>query len=185
MSKIPKKAKRIFNGTVFDVYQWKQKMFDGSFKTFEMAKKLDTISVIATVGDKIAVLYQQQPGTEWYYTLPGGYVDVPGETARTAALRELLEETGLKPKRIKLWRTNNAHSRMTSNHYFFIAQDCEKVSDQEVDGGEKIKVLMKTFEQFLKYADIRSFHNQGLIIEMLRARLYPKEKAKLKKEIFG
>ncbi len=182
--KIPKNAKRVFHGTVFDIYQWKQKMFDGKFKTFEIAKRIDTISVIATVGDKIAILYQQQPGTGWYYTLPGGYADEPGETARNAALRELEEETGLVPKKLKLWRINDGHSRMTAKHYMFIAQDCKKTGMKKLDGGERIKVMMKNFDQFLKFSDIRTFHNDGLLIEMLRARINSKDKAALRKLIF-
>jgi hypothetical protein len=33
--KTPKGAKLAFRGVVFDVYQWKQRMFDGSYQTFE------------------------------------------------------------------------------------------------------------------------------------------------------
>ncbi len=37
--KIPPNAKRVFKGIIFDVYQWQQKMFDGSKETFEMLKR--------------------------------------------------------------------------------------------------------------------------------------------------
>ncbi len=185
MTSIPKSAKQVFKGTVFDVYQWKQKLFNGKHKIFEVAVRQSTISVIATIKDKIVVLHMQQPRTPWYYTLPGGYIDVPGETPRQAALRELLEETGLKPKRFKLWRVYNEHSRMVSKHYFYIAQDCKKVSEIKPDGGEKIKVYLKSFDQFLQFSSVDSFHNHGLMIEMLRAKLDPKLKNKFKKLIFG
>ena len=40
---IPHNAKKVFNGILFDVYQWKQKMFDNSIKTFEMLKRKSSL----------------------------------------------------------------------------------------------------------------------------------------------
>lgn len=36
--KLPPQAKKVFTGQIFDVYQWEQEMYDGSFETFEMLK---------------------------------------------------------------------------------------------------------------------------------------------------
>jgi len=33
---VPEEAKLVFKGIIYDVYQWEQKMFDGTFSTFEM-----------------------------------------------------------------------------------------------------------------------------------------------------
>lgn len=185
LMKIPKHAKRVFNGTVFDIYQWKQKMFDGSKKTFEIAHRLDTISIIAIVENKIVILYQQQPNTPWYYTLPGGYVDDRRESHKKAALRELLEETGLKPKKIKLWKNYRNDTRLKSNHYIYIAQDCKKVAEQTPDGGEKIKVKLISFEKFLKFAHVDNFHNRGLVTDMLKAIISAKAKRQMKSDFFS
>lgn len=181
---IPKHAKKVFVGTVFDIYQWKQKMFNATTRTFEAAKRMDGVCIVATVKNKIVLLWQKQPGTNWYYTLPGGYMD-PGETPKQAALRELLEETGLKPKRIKLWKTFRGTTRIDSKFYVFIAQGCEKVGEQNLDGGEIIEIQLKSFEQFLKYSDHPKFYNRDVIIEMLRARLSIKSKQALKGLLFG
>ena len=54
--KIPQQAKKVFKGTIFSVYQWQQKMFDGTFQTFEMLKRAYTIEVIASAGDKIFMI---------------------------------------------------------------------------------------------------------------------------------
>jgi len=40
--KLTSQAQRVFKGIIFDVYQWKQKMFDGSQGIFEMLKRPDT-----------------------------------------------------------------------------------------------------------------------------------------------
>lgn len=69
---IPKHAKKVFHGEFFQVLQWEQVMFDSSTKTFEAALHPDGVTVIATVKDKIVILKQKQPHTQWYYTLPGG-----------------------------------------------------------------------------------------------------------------
>jgi hypothetical protein len=50
---IPKQAQRVFKGQIFDVYQWPQKLFDGSTQTFEMLKRPDTLTVLAIKNDKL------------------------------------------------------------------------------------------------------------------------------------
>jgi ADP-ribose pyrophosphatase len=182
---IPKHAKKVFKGTVFDVFQWEQKMFNGTTKIFEVAEQLHGVSIIATVKDKVVVLKQKQPDTSWYFTLPGGYLDIPGETPKQGALRELMEETGLKPSKIKHWNTFERQGRARSKYHVFIAYDCQKVAEQSVDGGEKIEVNLVTFEKFLKLSDETKFHNKDVVIEMLRARVSKQKKAEFKKLIFG
>ncbi len=184
--KVPKGAKRVFHGTVFDIYQKRQKLYNGETKIFEWAKRIDGASLIATVGDKIVVLRQRQPTKPWYYTLPGGFMDKPGETPKAAALRELLEETGLKPCKLKLWRTFPSRgARLITNLYVFIAQDCRKIAEPELDGGEKIEVKYYTFNQFLHCFEDPDFHATELMIDMLKIMHNPNSKAKLKKEIYG
>lgn len=61
-SKIPSVAQRVFRGQIFDVYQWPQMLFDGTVATFEMLKRADSVSVIATTSDgHILLAAQQQP----------------------------------------------------------------------------------------------------------------------------
>lgn len=183
--KIPKHAKRVFKGVIFDIYQWPQKMYDGNIKTFEATKQKDGILIIPTIGDKIVIQKQRQPGTNWYYTVPGGRLDVPKENPRQTALRELLEETGMKPKNIRLWKKIQNPSYIIRNLYIFVANDCKKVTELELDGGEKVSLELLTFDQFLKLSDHPSFFRDQFMILMLEARLNPKIKAKFKKAIFG
>lgn len=42
---VPDAAQHVFEGMIFDVYQWPQKLFDGSEHTFEMLKRPDTVVV--------------------------------------------------------------------------------------------------------------------------------------------
>ncbi len=185
IQKIPKNAKRVFKGTVFEIYQWKQKLFDSKFRTFERARTVNGVGTIATVKNKIVVLYQRQPGTGWYHSLPGGYLDHYDENPKYGALRELVEETGLEPKKIKLYKTFSNYGRVTTSTFLYIAQDCQKVSEPIVEGGEDIKMKLVTYDQFLKLTDNPNFGYRDLTILMLRARMSKTEKSKLKKAIFG
>ena len=60
--KIPDNAKLVFKGVIFDVYQWQQELFDGSQATFEALKRPGTVQVIPTVGDRVLLSYEEQPG---------------------------------------------------------------------------------------------------------------------------
>lgn len=184
MSKIPPHAKKVFQGDVYEIYQWPQQMFDGTVKTFEVAKRLPGVSIIATHQDKIVILHQRQPNTDWHHTLPGGYMDKPGENPLEAAERELLEETGLKSEQIFHWKTYNPGGRLDSDLHFFIAPNCQKIAEQSLDGGEEIVVQFVDFEEFLEFAHHENFHSRSLIIEMLKAKLDPNHKNEFKKLIF-
>lgn len=185
MSTIPNHAKKVFKGEVFHIYQWEQTMFDSRTAIFEKAQTLDGGSVIATIGKKIIILKQKQPGTGWYYSLPGGYFEHPKENPKKGVVRELLEETGYKPGSIKLYKIFDSKHRVHSNHFLYIARDCVKVAEPCLDGGEIIKLKLVSFEEFLKYSDNPHFHHRDIIIELLRARLSKKAKSEFKKLIFG
>lgn len=73
---IPPHAKRVFKGILFDVYQWQQKQYDGSYKTFEKIKRSDTVSVIpVTAEGKFIITHQEQPLTDPFTGFPGGILD--------------------------------------------------------------------------------------------------------------
>lgn len=182
---LPKSAKRVFKGTLFDVYQWRQKMFDGSYKIFESIKRQDAVVVLATVKNKIVVLKQKQPNTGWYLSEPGGRMDKAGESPKNAALRELLEETGLKPKKLILWKKSNPGHKVMFTLYIFIARDCKQAAKASPDNGEIIQTKLVSFEDFLKLSDNPNYVYGDLLPHMLRARISKSAKSKFKKLIFG
>ena|SRR3989344_5917123 len=92
--KIPIQAKKVFDGKIFDVYQWRQEMFDGTTEIFEMIKRSGTIQIIPTIGSKILLSYEEQPTKPKTYTFLGGRQE-EGEDVLVAAKRELKEEAGL------------------------------------------------------------------------------------------
>ncbi|MBI5342336.1 MAG: NUDIX hydrolase, partial [Deltaproteobacteria bacterium] len=52
-----------------------------------------TVDVIIEVGDRIVLVQRKYPPPGW--AIPGGFIDA-GETAQDAAVREAMEETGLR-----------------------------------------------------------------------------------------
>lgn len=93
---IPREAELVFRGEIYKVYQWPQKMPDGSVKTFEMLRRPDTVMVIALdqAGDVLVIDEKQPGGIIRNNHLPVGRVDPSDESVFVAAQRELREETG-------------------------------------------------------------------------------------------
>jgi 8-oxo-dGTP pyrophosphatase MutT (NUDIX family) len=137
---IPKNAKRVFQGVIYDVYQWPQKMFDGSIETFEMLKRPDTVIVFAIKDDKLVILRQQQPHTTEFYGLPCGRHDDSDETELEAAKRELLEETGMTFRNWRLVWATQPVSKIDWCLYWFLATDFIDQTEQTLDAGEKISI---------------------------------------------
>lgn len=101
-TRIPPEAAKVFSGKIYDIYQWQQELYDGTFTTFEMAKHIDAVSIIPILDDdRVVILHEQQPRHKARIAFPGGHID-RGEGPFEAAVRELQEETGMKFKDIKL-----------------------------------------------------------------------------------
>lgn len=144
---IPEGAKLVFKGVIHDIYQWEQEMFDGTYETFEMIKRPDTVKVLAIKDNKIVVIEQEQPGDPPYYDLPAGRHDVETEDELAAAKRELLEETGMAFTNWKLLDVTQRHAKIEQFIYIFLATGFESQTDQKLDPGEKITVQLLDFNE--------------------------------------
>jgi 8-oxo-dGTP pyrophosphatase MutT (NUDIX family) len=173
---IPGNAKKVFSGVLFDVYQWEQKMFDGSTATFEKLKRPDTVVVFPVMDDgRIILTEQEQPGrTSGFIGAAGGRVDA-GEETLAAAKRELLEETGHTAERFIVWDAQQPTSKIEWAVYSLIAKGLKKVSDLKLDAGEKIKLKPVTFDEFINIATTMYFAEKEIVIKIMEAKLDPKK----------
>lgn len=163
---IPKQAECKFRGELFDVYQWPQKLFDGSMSTFEMLKRDDTVVIVGILTpeeqsrlgkvsgteDKVVITYQTQPHQDWFYDYPGGRHDDQEETELEAAKREMREETGLQFQNWRLMEVYQPFSKIDWLVYTFLATGLVEQCEQSLDAGEKVEVMEVTLSELLEYA---------------------------------
>lgn len=184
LKKLPSGAKMVFKGKIFETWQWKQKMFDGSFEIFERVKRPDTATVIPIVGDKIMMIEEEQPGKRRYFGFPGGRIDL-GENELAAAKRELLEETGMVARSWKLLFAEEPINKMVWTIYTYVARGCVKIQEPHFDPGERIRAKLISFEQFLNLYKNRRFTEGEMGRLILQARYDKKIRAKLEQLLFG
>lgn len=177
---LPDNAECVYKGKIFDVYQWQQPMYDGTTKTFEKLKRPDTVVVFPILDDgRILLTEQEQPGKKPFIGACGGRMD-EGEDILEAAKREFLEETGYEAKEYVLWKAEHPASKIDWVVYFFIAKGCAKVSDQSLDGGEKIDLKPVTFDELLQIGRDGRFMEKEIIPDLYEALLDPAKYAELK-----
>lgn len=164
---VPNTASLVFEGQIFDVYQWPQRMFDGSIDTFEMLKRPDTVSVIAITDDKVLVLDDEQPHTGVRQSLPGGRVDSDDASVRAAAQRELREETGYSFKQWRLLSVWQPHTKIEWFIHLWLTWDVTDQQSTQHDVGEKITVKTLSFEE-LKALVIDKSGYQGQTTEIFK-----------------
>jgi 8-oxo-dGTP pyrophosphatase MutT (NUDIX family) len=180
---IPNNAKRVFRGVLFDVYQWEQEMFDGTRAIFEKIKRPDTVNILSILPDgKILLTEQEQPGTNHFIGLIGGRVDEK-ENILVAAKRELLEESGYEAEEFILWHAEQPINKIDWAIYTFIAKGLKKVSEMNLDAGEKIKLNPVTFDELIEIATSKSFYERDIAVRFFEAKLDPKKYKELK-ELF-
>lgn len=180
---IPKNSERVFRGILFDVYHWKQKQFDGSYKTFEAIKRKPGVQLIVTVEDKLMLMQEEQPFVGKFIGLPGGILDE--KNPKKGVLRELKEETGMSSKNVEFWRKTDFSSKVNWITYYYFVKDCKKISAQNLDAGEKITPFLVSFEEFVDITSREDFRNKEFSNYMFRLKHDSKKLEEFKKLVFG
>lgn len=81
---------------------------------------------------------------------PAGYIE-NGEEANVGALRELREETGFVPKEmIELDSFYQDEGVSSALNHIYLALDCEKKFNQELDKDEIVKYMMFNYEELFE-----------------------------------
>ncbi len=166
--KIPDNAKKVFEWKAFDVYNWEQKMFDGTTKIFEKLKRNDTVDIIAVSENwDICILEEEQPWRLPFYWLVWWTCEI-WESPIITAKRELLEETGFVSEDWNFLKSYKKSSRIDYKSNIFIARNCKKIQDQNLDSGEKIKIKMVKWKEFLDVITDPKFRVSEFALEVMR-----------------
>jgi ADP-ribose diphosphatase len=181
--KLPSQAKKVFQGKIFSVHHWEQELYDGTTATFEMLKRPGTIQIIPTTEDQIYVSYEEQPTKPLSFSLLGGRQE-PNEDPLVTAKRELLEEAGLTSDDWELIKTYEFKGKIEWPLYYYVARNCKKVAEQNLDPGERIEVKKVSFDDFIEMTSSEDFGNQMFTNDILRMKLDKKKLEEFKKKLF-
>ncbi len=182
---LPPTAKRVFNGHIWNVYQWEQRMFDGTTGTFECLKRVNTTVIIPVIGDKILIQRQLQP--HWdreLICLPSGRCNGEEEPLKCGA-RELLEETGYASNDWEFLQSVHPYRNIVWEVFTFIARDCQKQAQQNLDPGERINLEMVSFAELLNLVEHPDWRDLGTATLMYQCRLYPEKRRALEEKLFN
>ncbi len=168
---IPADAIKVHDGIIVDVYQREQEMFDGSTRTFEKARRPDSVFCIPVFGDTICMVKEQQPGMQEFIWLPWWRVDLWLSAEETMKV-ELSEETGMSVKSLELFRSYEIWGKMVYSRNVFIAKWCSIDHDTHMDqAGEKIELIYVSFDEFLAYSCAEWFEPLHFSHHLLRMRV--------------
>lgn len=181
---LPDNAKKVFEGVIFDVWQWPQEFFDGSIGTFEVLTRPDTVCVLPVLNGEVVVAVEEQSASKPFATLIAGRVD-PGEGALDAAKRELREETGLASDDWELFKIYEHKGKVRSSTYVFIARGCRKVGQQQLDPGEKIETVSLAFDAFVEFCARDDFRISEFALDILRWKSFSPKKLQGLKDRLG
>jgi 8-oxo-dGTP pyrophosphatase MutT (NUDIX family) len=162
---LPQHAKKVFDGTRYQIYQWEQEQFDGSTVLYESIARFDTVIIYPVIGEKVVIIEEEQPhwGRSSDSLVAGGiHAD---EDIFSAAQRELEEETGMIFKDFYLVQSEQKNIDMHSTVYVFIAKNHIETKEKKPDAGEKTHPKEVSFDELISLAKQRKFFHKPTFID--------------------
>ena len=105
---------------------------------------------------------------------PAGYIE-NGEDTKIGALRELREETGFVPKAmIELDSFYQDEGVSSALNHIFLALDCEKKYDQELDKDEIVKYMTFNYDELFELEKMGYINGANTKLALEKSKVYMK-----------
>ncbi len=157
---LPQNAKCVFEGILFDTWQWEQELFDGSFTTFEAIVRIGSTQIILIDENNKIILYEEeQPLRGKFISMPGGQLDKEDLNPETGAKRELIEEMGMVGE-LELLFEGEISSEIIWPTYYFVSRNSKVICENRREAGEKINPIYLSFEEFIEHTQREDFRNK-------------------------
>lgn len=147
---------------------------EGHLATFSIVVAPDWINVIALTDENEVVLVEQYRYgiEESTLELPGGMVD-HGEHPKQTSIRELKEETGFEGNEvINLGKVSSNPAMLTNYTHTYLIKGCKRVSEQKLDGNERINVHVIPLQQFLDLVANGEVHHSLVVAAVAKYLLF-------------
>jgi 8-oxo-dGTP pyrophosphatase MutT (NUDIX family) len=146
---------KVFDCRVFSIHESICKSPYNELKTFTVIDATDWAIIVPVLetqqGLQFIMVRQWRHGSQCIsLEFPGGVFE-PGEDPQAAPARELLEETGYKPGKIKKMGEFSPNPAIMSNKvHFFLAENLVDTGRQKLDADEFIKVELVSIDAVIK-----------------------------------
>ena len=142
------KKKKVYDGKNISV-----NVFDLSIKNRKFQREIieqkSASAVLAFEGTKVILVKQHRFPHGYILEIPAGTLK-KNESPRACAIRELIEETGYKPKKLK--RLIDYYPNVGYNTQFihcYVAQEIEKISEIKLEVDEFFTIVKIDFKKLL------------------------------------
>ncbi|TAH56491.1 MAG: NUDIX hydrolase [Sphaerochaeta sp.] len=166
------KREILYKGPIFDVAKVERTSTDGRCAPFIEVAAPKWVTIIPVHRSKegipmVVMVDQFRHGSATVTReFPAGVVD-EGETPKEAAVRELLEETGLVGSRVTLLGEINPNPAFMSNRaYFYLIEDVVPQAKQDLDENEQIDVLSVPLEEVVEQMGTGIYDNGIMMIAL-------------------
>lgn len=92
-----------------------------------------------------------------------------------------MEESGYTAEKFILWDARQVTSKVDWAVYTFIAKGLTKVTEMNLDAGERITLKPVTLDEFLELGTKEKFIEKEIVYKLYEAKLYPEKRTELEK----